>query len=315
MLGVLRARGIAPETVFTGEGHAPLPLSDEEAATAATTEAKDLWNLPHWLIPEFERSLAEGAKSAALALQDRAPVTLRVNLAKISRAEAAAMLRAEGMTAVENPLAAGALSLSGGERRLRASSAYIGGYVELQDAASQAVIEALPEANKCLDYCAGGGGKALAMAAQPGRYVFAHDIDPNRMKDLEARAARAGVKIPQLTAARVAQEAPFDLVLCDVPCSGSGSWRRAPEAKWAFTPARLEALRAMQDSILEQSARLLDRPGVLVYATCSVLKVENEDRVEAFLARNPKWRCTFQRRFDITKNGDGFFTAHFTVEG
>jgi 16S rRNA (cytosine967-C5)-methyltransferase len=237
---------------------------------------------------------------------------VRVNTAKVARARAAETLLAEGIASAENPLCDTALTLTDVARRLRGSACFRDGWVELQDAASQAVAAALPAARLCLDYCAGGGGKALAMAAQPGRIVHAHDADPGRMKDLAVRAARAGADVFQLSPAQVEEKAPFDLVLCDAPCSGSGAWRRSPEAKWSFTGARLEELCRTQDAILDRAAGLVGPGGCLAYATCSLLRAENEDRISAFLDRNPGWTCRLQRRFDLGAAGDGFYTAHLT---
>src|SRR5690606_3283414 len=125
---------------------------------------------------------------------------------------------------------------------------------ELQDLSPQAAVAALPlrPGMRVLDYCAGGGGKALAVAAQGVAEVVAHDADPGRMVDLPARAARAGVRIATATPAALAGRR-FDLVLADVPCSGTGTWRRTPDAKWRLTPARLEELRRLQATILDRA--------------------------------------------------------------
>ena len=312
MIGALRQRGEDVSALFTGEGHAPAPLSDaEQAAGTPSLRKGEQWNLPDWLLPEFERSLGEGAPATALELQSRAPVTLRVNALKSSRDDAIARLATESILAVPNPLSDTALSLMDGARKLRNAAAYRDGIVELQDASSQAVVDLLPEGRRALDYCAGGGGKALALAAQ-GRRVRAHDIDSARMQDLPARADRAGVEITRCTAAELNRMTPFDLVLCDAPCSGSGAWRRAPEGKWTLTQDRLDHLCDVQDEVLDNAAPLVAPNGWLVYATCSVLRCENEERVIDFLHRNAGWHCTFQRRFDVTQHGDGFFTAHLT---
>lgn len=312
MLGLLRAQGLDPADFFTGEGHAPAPLSDVERAVPTDPEdCVAMWNLPDWLVPELSRSVA-APRDAARQLQRRAPVVLRVNLARVSREAAQSHLAKEGVGTQLNPLCDTALTVVAGARRLRQSACYRDGLVELQDAASQAVVAGLPDARRCLDYCAGGGGKSLALAAQPGREVHAHDIDPARMKDLPARSARAGAAIAIVPTEDLAQAAPYDLVLCDAPCSGSGAWRRSPEAKWSFTPERLDALGALQDGILDRAADLVAPDGWLIYATCSLLRAENEDRIERFLARHPRWRCTATRRFDIGAEGDGFFTAHLT---
>jgi 16S rRNA (cytosine967-C5)-methyltransferase len=313
MIGLLRQQGEPVDALFDGSGHAPAPLDASEMAAGAPPEEKaGRWNLPDWLIPEFDRSLGKEAEQAAMALQARAPVSLRVNTAKTTVPKAMAALRDEGVETLENPLAKTALTVGDGARRLKRSHAYANGLVELQDASSQAVVAGVPEGVRCLDYCAGGGGKALALAAQPGRSVHAHDLDPRRMVDLPARAARAGVTIPTLTGAEVAGAAPFDLVLCDVPCSGSGAWRRSPEAKWRLTREGLDVLTATQDSVLQEAVGYVRPKGWLVYATCSVLRCENHDRIDAFLASHPDWRCAHQWQFSISEAGDGFFTAHLT---
>ncbi len=142
--------------------------------------------------------------------------------------------------------------------------------------------------------------------------VFAHDIDPGRMRDLPARAARAGVGIALLGADKLADHAPFDLVLVDAPCSGSGAWRRAPEAKWRLTPEDLAATRAAQDAILDAARMLVAPGGTLAYATCSILPEENGARVAAFIARHAAWHCSWEKTFAVNDLGDGFYTAHLT---
>lgn len=317
MIGLLRQQEAALETFFDGVGHAPAPLDPDEAAPGDVTLTRaQRWNLPDWLIPEMERSLGAALEATALALQARAPVTLRVNLRKGERAKVREMLQAQGVETVENALAETALTITEGARKLRATQAYLEGWVELQDAASQAVVATLPAAATCLDYCAGGGGKALALAAQPGRSVFAHDRDPRRMGDLAPRALRAGIEVPILASDALDQSGPFNLVLCDVPCSGSGAWRRSPEGKWLLTPEKLAELSATQAAILRDAAELVQPGGILAYATCSVLRCENEDRIAVFLAAHPQWKCSFDQRFSVTQDGDGFFTAHLTrVQG
>ena len=314
MLGLLRAQGIDPETLFTGEGHAPTPLTDVETAIPkSASDTPTQWNLPPWLIDQFKISLGEEAERTALALQDRAPVGLRVNIARIPVQSAAKALAEAGIQTVQNPLCDTALSVMEGARKIRNSNAFLDGLVELQDAASQAVVAALPSGGKVLDYCAGGGGKSLALAMDPTREVIAHDIDPARMRDLAPRAKRAGAVITQISTGALSN-ARFDTVLCDAPCSGSGAWRRAPEGKWTLTKDRLTELCAIQDDILIHAAGLVRPGGVLAYATCSVLRAENEDRIAAFTKNNPSWKLSFSQRFSIDDHGDGFFTAHLTRE-
>ncbi|MGC1497245.1 MAG: RsmB/NOP family class I SAM-dependent RNA methyltransferase [Sulfitobacter sp.] len=313
MIGLLHEQGVEIETLFNAQGHAPAPLSEAEADfPAAPTDPETLWNMPDWVIPHFQDSLGDEAGQNAQALQRRAPITLRVNLAKTNLGRAQSMLSEQGIETTENPLAGSALTVTEGARKIRNSQAYTEGYVELQDAASQAVVAALTPGGKVLDYCTGGGGKALALAMDDTRKVFAHDIDAGRMADLPTRTERAAAGIVQLETDDLAANAPFDVVLCDAPCSGSGAWRRAAEGKWTLTPDRLAALTQIQDDILDQAARLTEHSGTLAYATCSLFKVENEDRVEAFLARHADWKCTFSKRYNVDDHGDGFFTAHLT---
>ncbi|GHG94865.1 RsmB/NOP family class I SAM-dependent RNA methyltransferase [Pseudodonghicola xiamenensis] len=315
MLGLCRRDGIDPGTLFTGEGHAPAPLSTEELAVGrAPAPGPEAMDIPDWLWPVFSESLGERAEAAARVLQSRAPVHLRVNLAKASRQDAIAALAADGVTCVPHPAAETALEVIEGARAIRNSAAYLDGRVELQDAASQAVVAALPlrDGMRVLDYCAGGGGKTLALGARARLSLFAHDAAPRRMRDLPARADRAGLRVTLLDGDEVGRKAPYDLVLCDVPCSGSGSWRRAPEGKWLLTPEGLDQLNATQDQILDRAAGLVAPQGMLAYATCSQLDRENGERIDAFLARHPGWRCDWRRSWPVEGGTDGFFAAHLT---
>lgn len=313
MIGLLRAKGIDPSTVFTGEGHAPAPMEAYEQETPIGEMPQDAaWNLPDWLVAQFSEGLGAHAAETAQILQERAPVTIRVNTAKTNASGAILMLKEAGVEVVPNALSPTALTVVEGPRRIRNAPAYQDGYIELQDASSQAVVDALPKAARILDYCAGGGGKSLALAARGDARIFAHDIDPARMRDLPLREARAGVEITQLGTGDLAKNGPYDLVLVDAPCTGSGSWRRAPEAKWRLTPEQLEETMALQDQILDDAAALVAAGGTLAYATCSILPAENAARVDAFLARHSNWRCTWQKNFAVSALGDGFYTAHLT---
>ena len=313
MLGLLHLQQADIESLFSGDGHAPSPLTPEEAEFPSPPEGTAVqWCLPEWLVPLFKASLGTEAAATARALQSRAPTVLRVNLARTNRDDVRIMLADQGVETQINPLGDAALTVTDGLRRIRNSDCYADGLVELQDAASQAVVAALPAGGRVLDYCAGGGGKALALAMDETRSVFAQDVDPTRMADLPNRAARAGAQVQMVETQELAEHSPFDVVLCDAPCSGSGAWRRAAEGKWTLTSTRLDALTQIQDSILDAAADLVAPQGVLAYATCSILTVENEDRVKAFLDRNDGWQCTYQRRFDVDTCGDGFFTAQLT---
>ena len=312
MIGALRAAGRDTGEVFTGEGFAPAGLAPGEDAgpgLAALPEDVRL-DCPDWLAPDLRASLGEAFAEVMAMLRHRAPVFLRVNLARGAGAEAQAALAAEGIETHPHPLAPAALEVVDGARRVQGSAAYRDGLVELQDVASQAVVTALGVAPgmRVLDYCAGGGGKTLALAAE-GAEVAAHDVDPKRMRDLPARAARAGVTARILAPGDVAGAGPFDLIFADAPCSGSGAWRRAPEGKWRLTRARLDALVAVQAQILDEIAVLAGPGGRIAYATCSLLEAENGGQIRAFLDRHPGWRCDLKRRFTPLDGGDGFFVA------
>ena len=304
VLGAARAAGVQA-LWFDGSAHGPA-VADEAGRQPEGLEALDC---PDWLAPRLQASLGADFVPVMQALRHRAPVFLRVNAARATVAAAIAALAAEGVAAQPHPLSSFALEVTANARKIQQTQAYGTGLVELQDAASQAVAEAVPLASgaRVLDLCAGGGGKTLALAARAQVRLHAHDATPRRMADLPARAARAGARVtitenPEKTA-------PYDVILADVPCSGSGSWRRDPEGKWALTEGRLLALLALQAEILDRAARLCAPGGVVAYATCSLLHEENRDQAAAFLARTPGWRLLGSRRFTPLEGGDGFGLA------
>lgn len=305
VLGWARERG--RETLFDGQGHAPAPpLPAEAGRPPVGLEALDC---PDWLETPLRSGLGDRFAPVMQAMRQRAPVFLRVNLARTTREGAIAALSADGVEAAAHPLADTALVVREGARKVQQGAAYAAGLVELQDAASQAVAAMLPLADgmAVLDMCAGGGGKTLAMGARARLDLFAHDAEPRRMTDLPARAQRAGVAVT--IEDRPERSGPYDLVLTDVPCSGSGSWRRDPEGKWALTPARLEQLLSVQAGIMDRAAGMVAAGGVLAYATCSMIEAENGGQVSAFLSRHPAWRMEGDRRFTPLDGGDGFYAA------
>jgi 16S rRNA (cytosine967-C5)-methyltransferase len=300
------------DDLFNGEGHAPSPLSDEERAVLSAdldlNEAAAC-DLPDWLWPLWQDSLGPDARAAALVQQGRAAVFLRVNQRRGTTTDAAAQLAKDSIATQPHPTVSTCLRVTQNPRRVKASTAYQDGLVELQDAASQFAINAVvaPEGARILDYCAGGGGKALGFADLQNAQVSAHDIDPGRMRDLPERAARAGVQITTLTSDELSQGALFDLVFCDAPCSGAGTWRRTPDAKWRLTAERLEVLIQSQDAVLDAAAPLVAGGGHLVYATCSVLKDENSGAIARFLAENANWCIDSQFQLLPNVDGDGFY--------
>lgn len=313
MIGALRAEGIDVDDRFTGEGHAPDRLNvAERAAGEMSQDQGDVMDLPDWIVPFFIKSLGgeDHAVAAARALKARAPVMLRVNTRAATMEVARSALSKDGIIAQPVAIASTALHVTEGARRVAQSKAYRDGLVELQDGSSQAAMEMLDVARggTVLDYCAGGGGKVLALAARLDAKWIAHDALPHRMKDLPERATRAGASVAVLDTESVEKQR-FDLVLCDVPCSGSGTWRRTPDAKWRLSEADLMELNRTQDDILDRAARLVAPGGELAFATCSILRAENEDRINAFLGRMSDWSLLAEQRWPISDTGDGFFLA------
>ena len=318
MIGQVAAAGGDPAAVFSGEGYAAPPLDAGEAAALAAAAGAAVPELaaldcPDWIAPALRRALGPDFTQVLARMRERAPVFLRVNAGRTTREEALAALAAESIAARPVEFINFALEIIENPQKLKTSSAYLSGLVELQDLSPQAAVEALPlhPGLRVLDYCAGGGGKALAIAARGVAQVTAHDADPRRMTDLSARAARAGVRIKTAGTAALAGRR-FDLVLADVPCSGSGTWRRTPDAKWRLTQARLDALCRLQAEILDRAAALVEPGGNLAYMTCSLLEAENRAQVDAFLDRAPGWRLVADRVYTPLSGGDGFYSALLT---
>ena len=318
ILGSLTLDGLdraALAQLFSGARHAPPNLS--EAETARLGQPLDgapravRLDFPDWLAPHLE-----SIRDAALELmRRRAPLFLRVNLLRGNRAAAIAALAADRIVAEAGPLSPTCLKVVSGSHTVARANAYRDGLVEIQDAASQAAADfagARP-GDTVLDYCAGAGGKTLALGgAMAGQgQLHVHDSAPRRLAQLGERARRAGVEVilhePGQTGALAGC---CDLVLVDAPCSGSGAWRRNPDAKWRLTAEQLAAYAQTQDSILAEAAAAVRPGGRLVYLTCSMLGVENADRVANFLAT----RANFSARraplvLSQLDGGDGFFAS------
>jgi 16S rRNA (cytosine967-C5)-methyltransferase len=326
--------------LFNGEGHNPAILSDEERAAliAPPTDKAAAYiqgEYPQFLDEEIKRAFGKFAADEMAAMQARAPVDLRVNTVKASREDVVAALNGEGFDAHNgrhSPLAV-RLENAKGLAALQQSKLFLDGAFEFQDEAAQiaVLLAGAKPGMKVLDLAAGAGGKSLALAAAMNNTgaITAHDIDEGRLRQIEPRATRAGISIIQTHAGTRPPSRPYDLVFLDAPCSGSGTWRRAPENKWRLTPERLDELNALQDMLLDQAAARAAGKARIVYATCSFLMRENEDRVLAFLARHPSfavqaaaqlWRETmgdeppsgideFFNATPLTTGTDGFFAA------
>ncbi|MTH64938.1 RsmB/NOP family class I SAM-dependent RNA methyltransferase [Paracoccus shanxieyensis] len=305
LLGLCRDEGTDPAALFSGQGHAPAPLSAAELTAGRQPDGAEALDLPDWLLPVWQDALGKDAAPIALAMRDRAPVWLRVNTLRATPAKAQEALAKDGIETQPASDLPTALRVTEGARRVANSRAYHDGLVELQDLSPQLACAALPEARTVLDYCAGGGGKALALAAK-GAQVTAHDIDARRMSDLPARAKRAGAAIRLAQPGQV--QGLFDLVVADVPCSGSGTWRRTPDAKWRFDDAALQHLLTVQAQILDRVAAHVAPGGHLAYMTCSLLEGENQRQADAFVQR-AGFDPVAMRRFTPLDASDGFFLA------
>lgn len=303
-----------------GYGLAPLTGAERAALSAPPDWPSEAARLdwPEWLWDAAHAVLGDDTASELDALRQRAPVDLRVNTLKATVEKALDTLREDGLAPERTPHPL-ALRLPPGAPVLT-SRAWRDGLVELQDAGSQAVAEmtGAQPGETVLDYCAGGGGKTLALAAAMGSRgrLLAHDLDAARMADLPQRARRAGVTCLTLADRRTLDGLPgqCDRVLVDAPCSGSGSWRRDPAGKWRLTPDTLAALTRMQDGALDAAARYVRPGGTLTYATCSILTQENEARVAAFLGRHPDYTAGRTLRLHPARDRcDGFFATRLTL--
>ena len=308
MIGLLRTQGVDPEPLFDGSRYGPDPLAPSEREM--TGEMPELVGLdcPAWLEGDLRASLGADFAPVLKALRHRAPLMLRVNLRRTEQEAAVAALAREDIGATPHPLSPTALIVTRNPRRVAGSRAFAEGLVEVQDAASQAVVDLLPlePGSRVLDYCAGGGGKTLAMAGRVEARFHAHDANPDRMADLASRAARAGIAVETIAPARMRDTGRFDLVLVDAPCSGSGAWRRSPEGKLRLDRPRLDALTALQERILDEAAARVAPGGTLAYATCSLLAAENSAPCARFAARNPSFERRQRRSFTPLDGGDGF---------
>lgn len=306
VLGAARhAFGLSIEEIDAaadGSQHALSSLTDAERAGLARDLPADApahvrGDYPEWLAPSFEQAFGEAAAAEGEALARRAPVDLRINTLKAEREKVAKALERFG--AVPTTLSPIGLRLpapSGPGRtpNVEAETGHGKGWFEIQDEGSQiAALLAFPGPRKqVLDFCAGAGGKTLALAAamQNTGQIYAYDGNRQRLRPIFERMKRAGARNVQVLeagdqAALAALGPRFDLVLVDAPCSGSGVWRRRPDAKWRTRPTSLAERQNEQRAVLDEAAACVKPGGRLVYVTCSVLPEENTAAVGAFLER------------------------------
>jgi 16S rRNA (cytosine967-C5)-methyltransferase len=255
-------------------------------------------DVPEWLWPRFQHLFGNNAVEEGMSMARRAPADLRVNTLKVTREKVAKTLAEFGAEAthfspvglrIAPPIAAARTP------NLQAEAAFQAGWFEIQDEGSQivALLTGARPGMQVLDLCAGAGGKTLALAAamQNRGQIYAYDEDRVRLKPIFERIKRAGVRNVQVLkgGVRAALEAigsRFDIVLVDAPCTGSGTWRRRPDAKWRLKPANLAERQAEQRDVLELAQKFVKPGGWLVYATCSVLADENSEQAAWFLGKH-----------------------------
>jgi 16S rRNA (cytosine967-C5)-methyltransferase len=306
LLGMLRLeRKLNPDAIAAladGSRFAPAPLTAGERARleSADLAAAPPWvagDYPEWLDPYLARVFGEERAAEGAALASRAPLDLRVNAIKGTREEAAATL-AELDPVPTRWSPAGlrvALAADAKAPAIHAEPAFIKGMVEVQDEGSQlaALLAAAKPGQQVIDLCAGAGGKTLALAAtmQNHGQLYATDTDKRRLAPIHERLARSGarnvqVRTPKSVGNEIADLAGrADLVLIDAPCTGIGTWRRNPDAKWRVRPGALALRQKEQAAVLERAAALVKPGGRIAYITCSLLAEENGDQVREFLAR------------------------------
>jgi 16S rRNA (cytosine967-C5)-methyltransferase len=297
--------GAALEALFAG-GYGPAPLSDDERAAIASPPASDpplhvRGEFAQWLEPELKRSLGGHLLDEMRALCDRASIDLRANTLKGSCDAVLRELREQGFAAGRTPFCPVGIRIGHGEKlsALSKSRTFEEGRFEFQDEAAQiaSVLCAAKPGERILDVAAGAGGKSLALAAAMSNTgeILAFDDIAERLKPLGERAARAGASCIAIARTRGGSawgDGKFDAVFVDAPCSGTGTWRRQPELRWRITPESLAAVQKTQGWLLDDAARHTKPDGRIVYATCSILRCENEDQVDAFLSRHPEYRVS-----------------------
>lgn len=307
LLGMLRLeRGLAVEAIASlasGERFAPEPLNDAERARLEGAElgAAPPWvagDYPEWLDAALARTFGEERVAEAQALARRAPLDLRVNVLKGDRERAAAALSEYAPTPTRwSPFGLRIAVLPDAKSpAIHADPAFIKGLVEIQDEGSQlaALLAAPQPGEQVIDLCAGAGGKTLAMAAMMENrgQIYATDSDKRRLAPIHARLERAGARDVQVRTPRAGSDAladlaaRADLVLIDAPCTGTGAWRRNPDAKWRVRPGALEQRTKEQAEALARAAPLVKSGGRIAYVTCSVLAQENDVQIKAFLTQH-----------------------------
>ena len=273
-----------------------------------------VFNYPDFLDCFLNDSLGVAKRAILNSLNNRAQLFLRVNLLKSSVSKAIACLKNEGVAVEKSSNISNCLLVKKPIRNLEKLPVFSSGKVEIQDISSQAIVNFINPRKgiSILDYCAGSGGKTLAMASLTNMQskFFIHDKFVSRTVNFKNRAKRAGVYAKVVTSSELEGGFHvFDLVVADVPCSGTGVWRRSPESKWWLTKLKLDKLRKEQREIVLCAANLVRQHGYLAYITCSILKAENQDQINWFLSKNKSFLFVKELFVSPQDGGDGFYTA------
>jgi 16S rRNA (cytosine967-C5)-methyltransferase len=316
-LGMLRLmRGMSVdeiEALCSGERFAPEPLSDKERARLRDAKLTDApahiqADFPKWIAGPLGQAFGEDVVPELVALATRAPLDLRVNALKATRDEVLAELAHLGPE--PTPHATLGLRIAPSEDgrgpAVHAEPAFLKGLVEIQDEGSQlaALLSGAKPGQQVVDLCAGGGGKTLALAAMMNNQgqIYATDSDIRRLAPIHERLSRAGVTNVEVRTPKAKADplldlnGTVDLVLVDAPCTGSGTWRRNPDAKWRLRPGSLAPRITDQANVLDRAAALARPGGRIVYITCSILPQENDEAVAGLIARNKGWHPTDPRK-------------------
>jgi 16S rRNA (cytosine967-C5)-methyltransferase len=310
LLGALKLeRGLdfdAIAALFSGEGFAPEPLTEGERKAMTSRTLADAppfvaGDYPEWLDSNLAQVFGEDRVAEAVAMASRAPLDLRVNTLKSKPEKALASLSHLGARPTPwSPLGL-RIDLGADARNpgVHAEEIFIKGGVEVQDEGSQlaALLTGAKPGEQVIDLCAGAGGKTLALAAMmqgKGRLI-ATDHDKRQLAPIHERLSRAGVHNADVRSPRGPDDtlndihASADLVVIDAPCTGTGTWRRNPDAKWRMRPGALEVRIKDQIAVLERAAPLVKPGGRIAYITCSVLPQENNEQIKRFMVRNPEF--------------------------
>lgn len=274
-------------------------------------------SFPEWMNERFSEEIGVEWPSIAQALNQEAKVFLRINHLKSTEDQVIAALKDAGVEAFPVPHQPGALYING-RPRLNQISAFQEGWFEVQDAGSQTIAPyvRVEPGMKVIDACSGAGGKALHLAdLMKGQgEIHCMDVEERKLFELEKRAERAGVNFittHPITDRKFTQKfsESADRLLLDVPCSGTGVIKRDPDTKWKLQPEHLERTLEIQEEILDRYTEMLKPGGEVVYATCSILRSENEDQVQNFLSHHPEFEFIEDQRVHPSEYSDGFYMA------